>query len=151
MWRRRVAAGRGARCPTPQRNGRRAGGVVTIVDDSLATAAELLRDRIGDHVRADVALAQLTTYRVGGAAALFVDARSLDDLMAVAQVRRATGVAVLVVGRGSNMLVADTGFDGVALSIAGFADVIDLPEPPGTPGDACCVTAGGGVSMPVVA
>jgi UDP-N-acetylmuramate dehydrogenase len=124
---------------------------VTIVDDSLATAAELLRDRIGDHLRADVALAQLTTYRVGGAAALFVDARSLDDLMAVAQVRRATGVPVLVVGRGSNMLVADSGFEGVALSIAGFAGTIDLPAPRGAPGDACFVIAGGGVSMPVLA
>src|SRR5262249_25662695 len=74
-----------------------------------------------------------------------------DDLVAVADVRRATGVPALVVGRGSNMLVADSGFDGVALSIAGFADTIELPDTPGTFGSPCTVTAGGGVSLPVLA
>lgn len=124
---------------------------MTIVDDSLSTAADLLRDRIGDHVRAGVALAPMTTYRVGGSAALFVDAHGLDDLVAVAEVRRATGVPVLVVGRGSNMLVADAGFDGVALSITGFADTIALPDAQGATSGICSVTAGGGVALPVLA
>ena len=124
---------------------------MTVVEDSLATAAELLRDRLGTRVRADVPLAAMTTYRVGGQAALFVDAQRLDDLAAVAAVRRATGVPVLVVGRGSNMLVSDAGFDGVALSIAGFADTIELPETSGAPDGGCFVTAGGGVSLPVLA
>ena len=97
-------------------------------------------------------LAPMTTYRVGGSAALFVDVHGLDDLAAVAEVRRATGVPVLVVGRGSNMLVADSGFEGVAISIAGFADGDRAcPSRPALLGDACFVTAGGGVSMPVLA
>jgi UDP-N-acetylmuramate dehydrogenase len=122
-----------------------------IVEDALATAGAMLEQRLGDGVRRDVALAPMTTYRVGGPAALFVDVRALGDLVAVAEVHRATGVPVLVVGRGSNMLVADAGFDGVAISIAAFASGIVLPDTDGPHGAACVVTAGGGVSLPVLA
>ena len=130
----------------------------------VAAAADLLSRRLGDRLRRDVPLAPMTTYRVGGAAALFVDVATLDDLAAVATARAETGVPVLVVGRGSNMLVADAGFPGVALSIAGFADHIELPEPTiddaeSDPGDdigddagrAVAVRAGGGVALPVLA
>lgn len=111
------------------------------------TASRLLGDRLGDRLRLDVPLAPMTTYRVGGAAAMFVDVESLADLAAVAEVRAATGVPVLVVGRGSNMLVADGGFSGIALSVAGFADHIALPPDDDEP----IVTAGGGVALPVLA
>ena len=124
---------------------------MTIVDEPLTTAAGMLHARLGDRLRRDVALAPMTTYRVGGSAALFVDALGIDDLNAVAEVRRVTGVPVLVVGRGSNMLVADSGFDGIALSIASFADSIDLPDEHAATGAPCLVRAGGGVSLPVLA
>lgn len=113
----------------------------------VEAAAELLSAALGERLRRDVPLAPLTTYRVGGAAALFVDVASLDDLAAVAEARIATGTPVIVVGRGSNMLVADTGFDGIAISIAALADHIELPDDASEP----TVTAGGGVALPVLA
>lgn len=123
----------------------------TAVDE----ASDLLGAVLGDRLRRDVPLAPMTTYRVGGAAAMFVDVLQLDDLVAVAEVRAHTGVPVLVVGRGSNMLVADHGFAGIALSIAGFADHIDLPDPMiaahDESGRPLVVGAGGGVSLPVLA
>ena len=74
--------------------------------------------------RRDVPLGPLTTYRVGGAAALFVEAGAVDELMAVAAAVAATGVPTLVVGKGSNLLVADAGFPGVAVVLGeGFATV----------------------------
>ena len=120
---------------------------------AVEEASDLLGALIGERLQRDVALAPMTTYRVGGAAAMYVDVRSLDDLAAVAHVRARTGVPVLVVGRGSNMLVADHGFAGIALSIASFADHIELPadaldRAPGTP---LVVGAGGGVALPVLA
>jgi UDP-N-acetylmuramate dehydrogenase len=118
---------------------------VTDPESSLAAAESILRERLGNRLRSDVALAAMTTYRVGGSASLFVDVESIDDLVAVAQARVTSGVSVLVIGRGSNMLVADEGFRGVAISISNFADHIEIPdaEP--------IVTAGGGVSLPVLA
>ncbi len=101
---------------------------------------------LGPRARREVSLAPMTTYRVGGAAALFVRATSLDDLCAVAAARAASGLPVLVVGRGSNLLVADTGFRGIAVSIADLAGDIDLGD-----GSGARVSAGGGVALPVLA
>lgn len=115
---------------------------------TVEAAASLLRERLGDRLQVDAPLAPMTTYRVGGSAALFVDVESLDDLIAVADARAATGATVLVIGRGSNMLVADTGFDGIAITVAGFADHIGLPE---AADGRCVVVAGGGVALPVLA
>jgi UDP-N-acetylmuramate dehydrogenase len=131
--------------------GERAASVVDVVD----RAELVLRRRLGDRVRRDVALAPLTTYRVGGSAALFVAARSLDDLRAVAEARAETDVPVLVVGRGSNMLVADSGFRGLALTVHELADHVELPPleqlDAARPGDPVDVLAGGAVALPVLA
>ena len=81
-------------------------------------AAEILRS-LGTRVVVGGPLGSLTTYRVGGPAALRVTATSLADLRLVAEALDATGLPVLVVGRGSNLLVADAGFPGVAVLLEG--------------------------------
>ncbi|MFV0306283.1 MAG: UDP-N-acetylmuramate dehydrogenase [Desertimonas sp.] len=92
----------------------------------------------------------MTTYRVGGSAALFVRARDHGDLVAVAAARRASGLPVLVVGRGSNLLIADDGFWGIAVSTADLAGDIELRHD--VSGDHRVITAaGGGVRLPVLA
>ena len=126
------------------------------VESALAAAATLLARNFGERLGRDVPLAPMTTYRVGGPAALFVDVRTLDDLISVARVRAATHVPTLVVGRGSNMLVSDEGFSGIAITIANLADQIEMPSPDGEtvlgePGDEIHVVAGGGVVLPVLA
>lgn len=113
-------------------------------------------------------LGALTTYRVGGTAALSVQASSEDELRRVREVvgsstarswqgaRPGDGLPVLVVGKGSNLLVADAGFCGLALHLGGELAGIDL-EPPLTcaapPADAATtvVRAGGAAGMPVLA
>ncbi|HEX8582480.1 MAG TPA: hypothetical protein VF640_09125, partial [Acidimicrobiales bacterium] len=70
---------------------------------------------LGDRARRDVPLGPLTTYRVGGPAALFLEVADEDDLRLTAKAVAASGVPVLVVGKGSNLLVADAGFPGLAL------------------------------------
>ncbi|HEX5366019.1 MAG TPA: UDP-N-acetylmuramate dehydrogenase [Acidimicrobiales bacterium] len=108
-------------------------------DEALAAAAALL----GERARRDVPLGPLTTYRVGGRAALLVVATSVDDLLAVAAAVAATAVPTLVVGKGSNLLVAEAGFPGLAVTLgAGFAEVATV----GT-----TVRAGGSAALPVVA
>jgi UDP-N-acetylmuramate dehydrogenase len=110
---------------------------------ALDRAAGLL----GGLARRDVPLGPLTTYRVGGAAALFVQARSVDDVVATARAVAATGLPTLVVGKGSNLLVADAGFAGVALALGPELAWVEVAEQ-GTPRR---VTAGGAALLPVVA
>jgi UDP-N-acetylmuramate dehydrogenase len=110
-------------------------------DRAVATALDLL----GPIAAASVPLGPLTTYRVGGACDVFVTARSDRDLHVVAEARRRTGLPVLIVGRGSNMLVADRGFRGIAVSAIEMTDSISIDA------EASRVTAGGGVLLPVLA
>jgi UDP-N-acetylmuramate dehydrogenase len=107
--------------------------------DVVTRAAELL----GDLARRDVPIGPMTTYRVGGSADVFVDVTSDDDLLRVAHAVSSTGAPVLVVGRGSNLLVADAGFRGVAVRLGDAFATIDI--------DGTTVRAGGAVSLPVLA
>jgi UDP-N-acetylmuramate dehydrogenase len=91
----------------------------------------------------DVPLGPMTTYRVGGCAALFAAPTSVADLDRVATSIARHRLPVLVVGRGSNLLVADRGFAGVAISLA---DLTDHSEVDGTR-----VRAGSAVALPVLA
>ncbi len=101
--------------------------------DALATAVDGGRD---------IALGPLTTYRVGGAAAVFVDVADEDALERVARAVADTGTPVLVVGKGSNLLVHDDGFDGVAVRLGEAFASLSI--------DGTTVRAGGAVALPVL-
>ena len=102
---------------------------------------------LGARVQRDVKLAAYTTYKVGGPASLLVKARSIDDLHAVSNALREKRVPLLVIGRGSNLLVADEGFAGLVVVLGDFAEQIIWPEQPAVPR----VVAGGAVALPVLA
>jgi UDP-N-acetylmuramate dehydrogenase len=94
-----------------------------------------LADTLGSRALPGKPLGPLTTYGVGGPAALYVEVDAPEDLVAVRSALRDTAAAlgappaVFVLGRGSNVLVADEGFDGIVLHLgAGFAGV-ELPGP----------------------
>ena len=103
---------------------------------------------LGDRAEHDVPLAPFTTYRLGGPAALFVRASSVDDLAAVAAARAESGVPVLVVGRGSNLLVADAGFAGIAVLATALGGDLDVPDGIEETAEA---RGGSGLALPVVA
>lgn len=98
---------------------------------------------LGPLARRGVPIGPMTTYRVGGAAALFVRAASIEDLRLVAAAVQASAVSVLIVGRGSNLLVADEGFDGLAVALGDIGDRLDI--------DGLDVVAGAGLLLPVLA
>ena len=107
---------------------------------------EAVIDALGPAAERDAPLGALTTYRVGGPAAVLVRAESADHLVALGGALAAAGggpVPVVVVGRGSNLLVADRGFAGVAVVLGEGLAGIDI--------DGTTVTAGGAASLPVVA
>ncbi len=70
-------------------------------------------------VERDYPLARLTTVRTGGAADLFARPGTADELVALLAFAAAEGVEVGVVGSGSNLLVADEGFRGLAMKLDG--------------------------------
>ncbi len=100
----------------------------------------------GARVEREVPVADLTTYHVGGPLAVLVRAGSAAELGAVAEALAGDPLPpLLVVGRGSNLLVADAGFAGLGLALDGAFDVLDLDAAPGT------IRAGAAVALPVLA
>ena len=73
------------------------------------------------HVTPNVDLAPLTTLRIGGPAARMAELASEEDVMAAVEDAGATGL--LVLGGGSNVVVADQGFPGLVgrMAIRGVA------------------------------
>jgi UDP-N-acetylmuramate dehydrogenase len=65
-----------------------------------------------------VALAALTTMRVGGPAARFVTASTGDEVIEAVRVADAAGEALLLLSGGSNLVVADSGFPGTVVHVA---------------------------------
>jgi UDP-N-acetylmuramate dehydrogenase len=63
-------------------------------------------------------LAPLTTFRLGGPARRLVTARTDEDVVEAVRAADARGERVLLVGGGSNLVIADEGFEGTAVRIA---------------------------------
>lgn len=137
-------------------------------------------DRLGPAARRDVPLGPLTTYRVGGPAGALVEVTSEAELLGLQKVLCDMGAVgrlpLLVVGKGSNLLVADGGFPGLAIRLGGALGEIECPGPssgpagglPGAGGEPSgveepaagpqpdteepvIVRAGGGAGLPVLA
>lgn len=73
-------------------------------------------------VEEQVPLGPLTTYKSGGPARYFVRVGDEGSLLTIAATGVAGEVPVLVLGRGSNLLVADAGFPGLVLRLgSGFS------------------------------
>jgi UDP-N-acetylmuramate dehydrogenase len=62
-------------------------------------------------------LAPFTTFGIGGPARWFAEAASEEDIVEATAWARERGLALFVLGGGSNLLVADAGFDGLVLKI----------------------------------
>ena len=83
---------------------RTTGGIL----QSLATVPNL-------QVSTGVPLALHTRFGIGGPAAIFVETADVAGFVAALRVARAAGCRVAAIGGGSNLIVADEGFDGVVL------------------------------------
>jgi UDP-N-acetylmuramate dehydrogenase len=87
------------------------------------TEAPALRDYLAGipHLRllADEPLARHTRFGIGGAASLFCDAPDQDSFVAALKALKQTGLPHVVIGGGTNLIVADPGFAGVVLRFSG--------------------------------
>jgi len=91
-------------------------------------------------VEPEFSLARLTTARTGGPADFFARAESEQRLLELLSWADAEGIRVGVVGSGSNLLVADDGFRGLAIKLEGELATIERQE--------LRVLCGGGARLP---
>ncbi len=72
---------------------------------------------LGKKVRQNQVLAPFTSFRVGGPARLFLEAENLFELKTALKVARKFNIPWFVLGRGTNILVSDEGFEGLVLRL----------------------------------
>ena len=104
---------------------------------ATATLASELEKIPGLKVRTDVALGKITTFKIGGPAAIVVTPETEEALIQVAPRLRDCGLPLFIMGNGSNILVSDAGFDGVVLRIGSSLGAIE-----NAPGDRLRIGAG---------
>ncbi len=103
-------------------------------------------DALGDEppgVSRDFPLARLTTVRTGGPADFFSRPASEEELISLLAWASKANLAVGVIGSGSNLLVADDGFRGIAMKLDGALAEIER--------DGTELRCGGGARLPSVA
>lgn len=84
-----------------------------------ATLTEALRGIVGpEAVRVGVPMSELTTFRIGGPAAVVVEPATADEAAQVLGACHAAGAEVRVLGLGSDLLVSDAGVDAVVVRLA---------------------------------
>jgi UDP-N-acetylmuramate dehydrogenase len=91
----------------------------------------------------DVPLGPLTTYKAGGPAAFLADVGSRSALETLIGSGLTAGMTLLVLGRGSNLVVADSGFDGVVVRLSGDFTSATVDQE--------TVSAGGAMPLPRLA
>jgi UDP-N-acetylmuramate dehydrogenase len=114
------------------------------LDETLHQAAAEIGAAASGRVAFKEPLAPFTSFRVGGPAGVLVEPRDEKDLEVTGSVVARLGLDVLILGRGSNVLIGDDGFPGVVIRMGkGFEWI----RPAGEDG----VEAGGGANLPQVA
>src|SRR6266481_2663054 len=83
-----------------------------------------LRAKFGERIRASMPLAELTSFRIGGPADLFVNVEDEAELMHAKAAAYRAGVPCFCLGAGTNLLVSDRGMRGLVVRLGdGFAKI----------------------------
>lgn len=106
---------------------------------SKVILTELSRIVPAERITADAPMKDHTTFRVGGSAAALVLAENVSELRQLLSLFRDYDMPYMILGNGSNILVSDEGYRGVAVKLAGDFDKTIM--------DGETVRAGAGVSL----
>ena len=68
-------------------------------------------------IRTEVSLSSYSTFKIGGPARFFAEPRTREELFQALEFRKIEDIPFLVIGRGSNLLISDAGFQGLVLSL----------------------------------
>ena len=94
------------------------------------------------HLMENEPMEKHTTFKIGGPARWFLDAGCEEDVERALSIAKAHGIPAIVIGRGSNLLVADRGLDALVIEIGDGMSQIHV--------DGCSVTAQAGARLSVL-
>jgi UDP-N-acetylmuramate dehydrogenase len=86
-----------------------------LADEEAIRLGTDIQRRIGVKTSRHEPLARFTTMRVGGPADLFAEVHNLFELRAIVRFARQRELSLFVLGRGSNLVIADRGIPGLVV------------------------------------
>ncbi|MEW6125740.1 MAG: UDP-N-acetylmuramate dehydrogenase [Acidobacteriota bacterium] len=101
---------------------------------------------VESNIQQNISLAPFTTLKIGGAAQYFIEANTTENLIEAVRWAGAKNLPVFVLGGGSNIVVADAGFQGLVIHnrIRGIAFSPTPTEFANSPSPETLVTVGAG-------
>ena len=105
----------------------------------MKKTAEKLASKISGIVRTEEALSRHTSFKIGGPADLFVEPVTMTELVTVLSILRQEGIAVYLLGSGTNLLVSDAGYRGAVVRLGGEFKQFEF--------EGYCVEAGAAVPL----
>ncbi len=78
---------------------------------------KLLQEAVNGDIRFNVALSDLTTYKIGGPAQMLLETADANDIIAAVRICARYKIPLTVLGAGSNVLAPDSGIEGLVLRI----------------------------------
>ena len=77
-------------------------------------------------IRFSEPLAKHTHFGIGGEATAYIEVSTMSELAALARFHKQWDVPVAIIGRGSNLLVSDTGFKGISIRLVGALAKLEI-------------------------
>ena len=96
----------------------------------------------GSRIRFREPLAKHTHFGIGGEATAYIEVSTVSELAALARFHKQWDVRVAIIGRGSNLLVSDTGFKGISIRLVGALAKLEV--------DGKVVASGAGLALPAL-
>lgn len=106
----------------------------------LAKLAETYGNASTSRLRLNEPMGKHVFFGIGGLTSAYLEVSTVQELAAVAALKKRWNLPVATIGRGSNLLVSDNGYKGIVLRLVKELDRLEF--------DGDCVWAGAGVSLP---
>lgn len=74
-------------------------------------------DNLDCNVKYDEPLKNHTTFKIGGNCKIFVEPKSVDNIIEILKICKDNNLKFFIIGNGSNLLVSDNGYDGVIIKL----------------------------------
>ncbi len=94
----------------------------------------------GSRLRFSEPLAKHTYFGIGGEVTAYIEVSTVSELAALARFHKQWDVPVAIIGRGSNLLVSDTGFKGISIRLVGELAKLEI--------NGNVISVGAGLSLP---
>jgi UDP-N-acetylmuramate dehydrogenase len=84
-----------------------------------------------------------TYYRIGGPAALFIKPKNSSELAQAVKILKENSIKYFILGRGSNILVSDEGYEGCIIDMSAYLNRISVEDEIMRAESGCTVSAAG--------